>query len=190
MDSSDAPLRPLPRSPRDGNAVGAGGSAMATGGAGGNSSAAGNGAAGSSALGNNPAGGSGGGAMSDSDLSGAGGNGLPANIDPLSGDVCDAVNDVFAVSCTGAICHNSPAATGFIETDMSVYDYVGQPPVRNDPRCGLMIDPDNPEASLLLTKLNGNFPPAVNCGTRMPLNGEITPAQLECVADWLTQFSR
>ncbi len=183
--------------------MGSGGSALGAGGAGGSSadsstalSMGGSDLQGSGDLG---AGGTGGSSMAagGSDL-GAGGSAMSASGaggasmagGAPAGDVCDAYVQVFSVSCVGSICHDVAASGGFAASEAAAFAVVGVEASRVDPECGLLIDPDSPQDSLILTKLNGQTPSNVFCGAQMPLNDSLNPSQIDCVEDWLTQFQR
>ena len=48
---------------------------------------------------------------------------------------------------------------------------------------GLLIDPADPENSLMVRKLH----PAPSCGQRMPFGGMLTDDEIDCVTEWVTQ---
>ncbi len=104
---------------------------------------------------------------------------------------CDAYTEVFRVSC-GPSCHQN---VGVPIGDFGVnpedhLKYINRVSVR-DPGCGLIINPNEPLESLILTKVTGDFERGddVNCGAQMPVGSlEITQAQINCLADWVLQF--
>ncbi len=176
-----APLNQSDRSPSAG-AVAAGGSGaaddqVAMGGSGlGGSGLGGSGMAGSGMAGSGMAAGG----------SGTGGSGMAAGGSDLSVDdePCDAVSDVFQVSCAGASCHEAPTLGNFALGQAEAEALVDQPVILNG-GCGSFIDSANPLDSVILTKTNS--PPA--CGQPMPPSGSpISATQRECLISWLGQF--
>jgi hypothetical protein len=125
--------------------------------------------------------------------------GPPAEPDVAVGDTgsvveprerCDAMASVLAVSCGNGSCHTNPGATiGDFAVDLDAATaYVGRVSVRGE-SCGLVIDPDQPERSLLLTKVSGGYPSG--CGGAMPVGSfVITDDQVACLADWIERFGR
>jgi hypothetical protein len=105
--------------------------------------------------------------------------------------VCDAVTQVFMQSCGFNSCHGNPGATigDFAVGRAEAEAVVDQPSSRN-PACGLLIDSNDPARSLLVRKLTGDFPTSI-CGGLMPVIGrDLTRAEIDCVASWVTQFAR
>jgi hypothetical protein len=103
---------------------------------------------------------------------------------------CDAVTEVFQVTCGGGSCHTNRGAVfgDFGVGQAEAASYVSRGSVR-DPTCGLIIDPREPEDSLILTKVTGEYPSTGNCGGPMPVGSyEITDEQIDCIADWVEQF--
>jgi hypothetical protein len=104
---------------------------------------------------------------------------------------CDAYTQVFRPSC-GPSCHQNvgvPIGDFGYEPD-SALAYVNRVSVRNA-ECGLIINPNEPLESLILTKVNGEYPLGMNCGQPMPVGSiEITNAQINCLEDWVLQFQR
>jgi hypothetical protein len=102
---------------------------------------------------------------------------------------CDAYTEVFRPSC-GPSCHQNigvPIGDFGYEPD-SARDYINRVSVRNA-ECGLIINPNEPLESLILTKVTGEYPLGMNCGQPMPVGSiEITDAQIACLADWVLQF--
>ncbi|HMJ14393.1 MAG TPA: hypothetical protein VK524_23415, partial [Polyangiaceae bacterium] len=89
----------------------------------------------------------------------------------------------FQSSCSGSVCHSSAdASTGLDLITAGVGDrLVGVP---SSQACGErpLIDPANPEESLLLLKLEDTPP----CGSRMPLGGDpLTAEQKACIRTWV-----
>jgi hypothetical protein len=127
--------------------------------------------------------------------SGTGGSGSDQQLDAGDGKDpprvhCDAVAEVFRFKC-GPSCHQNP---GFDSGDFAV----GPDEARtfidrgstNGESCGLIINSSEPQNSLILTKLTGDYPKP-NCGADMPVGSfEITDEEIDCVSDWLEQFAR
>ena len=104
---------------------------------------------------------------------------------------CDAVAEVFVPRCGGGSCHSNSTATigDFAVGTAEAESFVDVPSVRNA-ACGLIIDSQNPSDSLILRKLIGDFPVPM-CGGPMPVSGgDLTDAQIDCVADWVQKFRR
>ncbi|HTV18393.1 MAG TPA: hypothetical protein VMG12_06970, partial [Polyangiaceae bacterium] len=136
-----------------------------------------------------------GGASSPGGSSGNGGSGAE---EPDAGNVvnepprnyCDAVSLVFTPTCGNGSCHTNRGATigDFGAGAAEAAAYVGRGSVRNA-ACGLIIDPIQPEQSLILTKVTGEYPQNMGCGGRMPVGSfEVTDEQIDCIADWVEQF--
>jgi hypothetical protein len=103
---------------------------------------------------------------------------------------CDAPTEVFKVTCGNGSCHSNRGAVigDFAVGPEEAASYVSRGSVR-DPTCGLIIDPREPKNSLILTKVNGQYPSDRNCGGAMPVGSvEITDEQIDCIADWVEQF--
>ncbi len=104
-------------------------------------------------------------------------------------EYCDAVTEVFQQVCGNGSCHSNPGATigDFAVSFERASAYVDRPSAR-DPSCGAIIDSERPGRSLLLLKMVGAQP--YGCGAIMPVGsfGEVTPQQVQCVADWVSQF--
>jgi hypothetical protein len=148
--------------------VGAAGSAMTMGGSGGGGMGLG-GQGGGNAGGSPPVGGEGGGAP--------------------SGMYCDAPGIVLIPKCGNSVaCHGAGSLSGdFGESEAKARTFVDRASLR-DPACGRYINSADPEASTLLTMTNGEAGP--NCyPVTMPLgSGDLPPEDLDCLADWLSQF--
>jgi len=142
------------------------------------------------------------GAGGRSGASGEGGNAGtgdgPGHDEPDAGDLvtppahvyCDAVNTVFRPTCGNGSCHTNEGAVigDFGVSAEKAASYVGRGSVR-DTDCGLIINPVEPQQSLILTKVTGGYPSDQNCGGRMPVGSfEITDEQIDCISDWVEQF--
>jgi hypothetical protein len=169
--------------------VGGRGGATSTAGRGGRSGAggavdAGTGDGSSGAAGE--AGSSGGSGGSGDDEPDAGNVVTPPRDDPY----CDAVSLVFTPTCGNGSCHTNKGATigDFGAGPEEAAAYVGRGSVR-DADCGLIINPVEPQQSLILTKVTGTYPTDQNCGGRMPVGSfEVTDEQIDCISDWVEQF--
>ncbi|HWO12478.1 MAG TPA: hypothetical protein VNN80_23435 [Polyangiaceae bacterium] len=105
---------------------------------------------------------------------------------------CDAPAKVFAESCGNGSCHTNRGATigDFAVGQAEAERYVGRSSVRNA-ECGLVIDPVEPQNSLILTKVNGEYPAELPCGGPMPVGSFlVTDEQIDCISDWVEQFRR
>ena len=105
---------------------------------------------------------------------------------------CDAHAVVFRETCGNGSCHTNRGATigDFAVGPAEAARYVGRSSVRNV-NCGLIIDPDEPQNSLILTKVTGEYPVDLPCGGPMPVGSiAITDEQIDCIADWVEQFQR
>jgi hypothetical protein len=160
-----------------GNA-GNGGSASTAAGAGGEGGAAGDGseppddnggAAGSSMAG---------GAGSD----GGGAAGAP----PVVGGDCDGF-DVLQTYCATSGCHGQPGSAfgDFASSEDAAREFIG---VESGIACagqGAIVDTDDPSASLLVTKINGE----AECGQPMPPTGvQLSDEEIACIEDWISGF--
>jgi predicted CxxxxCH...CXXCH cytochrome family protein len=153
-------------------ASGSGGSGSGNGGTGnGGSSNAAGGAAGSSGSGGSaPVGGSGPG--------------------PGLGNACDAYRTIFLVQCSGSSCHSEGTQNGVFAGD--------QPPAagalvdvtsRNGEECGVLVDPDNIEDSVILQMLRGDQGGACS-PVPMPIGEDaLDDDELDCVTEYLTALA-
>lgn len=100
-------------------------------------------------------------------------------------EACDVrVHEIFATVCAHAGCHqsNEPAQGLDLESAGVESRLVGVAPT--GPGCsGVLVDPKNPEKSLLYLKLT-DAPP---CGVPMPFGGaRLSSRDLGCVKSWIT----
>jgi hypothetical protein len=112
---------------------------------------------------------------------------------------CDAVTQVLGTSCGGFVCHGSPGRNALVYIDLvnapdeqTLGEYlVGRRAdytrVSDADSCPtgspeLLIDPQFPERSLILTKVLGTQA----CGDNMPSTGSLSPAQIECLTEWVS----
>ena len=107
---------------------------------------------------------------------------------PCSPTLSSIQSTIFGVACATAGCHvgkSAAAALDLTRADLSTL-LVG----RSASSCAgqTLVVPGKPEASLLLTKLNGHLPSG--CGDPMPPAGPPLSAQrLACVSSWITSLS-
>ena len=107
----------------------------------------------------------------------------------VAGPYCDAISIVFQYRC-GPSCHlNAGFKSGDFALGMDeARAYINRISARGE-HCGLMIDPNNPSKSLILTKITAEYPIGQDCGQPMPVGSiEITGSEIACVANWLEQF--
>jgi hypothetical protein len=128
---------------------------------------------------------------------GSGGDDPPAPVGGAGagnggGNVCDAYQTVFLQKCTGSNCHEEGSINGVFAGDNppAAADLVNQASSRGEP-CGVLVDPDDTSNSLILLMVEGTQDPFACFPLSMPLgaNDPLTPDELECVEDWLTQFA-
>jgi hypothetical protein len=151
--------------------AGAGGAVPSGGAAGTRGEPAGGGAAGA-----------GGGDVAAAGAGGGGGGGV----------VCEAYTTIIVPRCGNPTCHDSGSAQGAfaIEGDEAgLAEFIDRESTFSNCN-GLFIDSSNTENSLLLTKLANPVP--TGCGQlQMPLTGDfLTPEEITCMEDWLTQFAQ
>lgn len=97
------------------------------------------------------------------------------------------VERMFTERCGGAICHGAgaePAGGLDLESPGLAERMVGVP--AEECSGWVRIDPDDPDASFLIAKLEG---PPPGCGERMPFVGHLTPNEITCVRDWIVSVS-
>ena len=100
---------------------------------------------------------------------------------------CDAPTLVFQKSCDGPACHGAGSPFGGFADPESVESLVGATGIQG-PDCGAFIDPETPEASLILTRVTGE----TLCGapSNMPLGrAALSDEEVACLEDWLQQFA-
>ena len=161
-------------------------------GAAGTASAGEAGAAGAAGSGDAPAGGRGGAGGSGPVAGGSGGSGSGAGGSGVvaSGDVCDAYNDILAVKCNTAQCHGDGALNGEFAASFDAAAALVDVPSGRGEGCGLLIDPQDTDNSLILTMTNGQSDPAQCFPVLMPLGDDNLPAdEIACIQEWLTQFA-
>jgi hypothetical protein len=159
--------------------AGAGGGAGLGGGAGA-SSAAGAGGGGSQA--GSSAGGGGGSAGAGVAGSG-GGSTAAAGSSGSTGSVntCDGFA-VLAANCGTSGCHGEGSnLEDFADSEAAAREFIDAPGTL---ACGgqdVVIDTEDPAESLMVRKLSDDPP----CGQQMPPGGGLTPADVDCIEDWI-----
>jgi hypothetical protein len=116
------------------------------------------------------------GAGADSSAAGAAGSGTAG-----ASSACDGFA-ILAANCGTSGCHGARSNLGtFAASDKDARSYIG----RSGKICanlGVIIDPSDPPASLLIQKLS-DFPP---CGQSMPALGfPLSDADIACIEDWI-----
>jgi hypothetical protein len=111
----------------------------------------------------------------------AGGPSVAGNGGAASG-ACDGFG-ILQVKCGGANCHGAGAGNGnFAESEAIAAAFADQDPVTQ--ACamdGPVLDTANPRGSLLIQKVNGTVP----CGTAMPLVGQLSEEEIDCLEEWI-----
>lgn len=157
---------------------GVAGSTAGTGGVAGTAGNASGGMAGTAGTGG-VAGSAGSGAAGSAGSGGQGGSG--------GSTPCDAPGTVFAYSCSNLNCHSTYVQAASLDLQsMGVAMRVRDVDASLNDDCaghGKLVNVANPDASLMLTKLE-DAPP---CGNRMPdhLSAPLSAEQKQCVRDWV-----
>jgi hypothetical protein len=94
--------------------------------------------------------------------------------------------DVLQEYCATSGCHGPGSAFGdFASSEDAAREFIG---VESGLSCagqGAIVDTDDPSASLIVTKINGE----AECGSPMPLTGEqLTDEEIDCVEEWISGF--
>ena len=97
-------------------------------------------------------------------------------------DPLDVPTAVFKRNCNNEICHDSEEPAGDLDLDSPdlLSRLIGVPGTDCTER--LRIDPNNPDQSFLLDKLESRVP---ECGDRMPLGGSLPTDVIDCVRQWV-----
>lgn len=89
--------------------------------------------------------------------------------------------EVFTPSCAVAGCHGGSSPQ--LGLDLSAgRSYAAIVNVRSVETSRLRIAPGDPDASYLVSKVKGD---ATITGSRMPLGGALTPAEIALIVDWV-----
>lgn len=122
---------------------------------------------------------------------GSGGSGTGTAAPSGGGDYCDAPGLIFNTDTCGSSdrgCHAEGSLNGEFGTDEGTVRALLDEESVYGAACGLYIDSDNPEESLLLTMTTGTQNAACY-PLQMPLQSPpLTPEETDCIIDWLSQF--
>jgi hypothetical protein len=125
---------------------------------------------------------SGGGRGGSANAGSAGSSSAAGNGGSGSSGECDGF-DILKRSCDGENCHGAGTLNGnFAENEEIAAAFVGEAPVTM--ACseeGPVINTENPRGSLLIQKVNGTVP----CGGAMPLVGQLSEEQVDCLEEWI-----
>lgn len=96
----------------------------------------------------------------------------------------DVETDIFQPKCNTANCHNATDQAAQLDLESAG---IGSRVAGVTADCsGLLADPDNPEESVLYTKLDSD----PGCGTQMPLGGdELSAEEKNCILEWIAEQS-
>jgi hypothetical protein len=104
---------------------------------------------------------------------------------PGSGSGCPDILEIFTASCANTLCHEGPSAGAQLDlTSPNLESRL----VGVASNCGgrPLVDPDAPDNSFLLEKLESTAP---ECGSTMPFGSQLDPATLACVRVWVQGLS-
>jgi hypothetical protein len=98
----------------------------------------------------------------------------------------DVETDVFAIRCAGSICH-SPGDEPAGGLDLVSAGVAERITGVESPNCAgeVLAVPGDPDASLIIRKLSASPP----CGDRMPLVGDLSPAEAACISDFIEDLT-
>jgi len=111
----------------------------------------------------------------------AGGSSMAGNGGAASG-ACNGFA-ILARNCGGDNCHGAGTINGnFAESEDIAAAFADQEPVTEDCAMdGPVLDTENPRGSLLIQKVNGTVP----CGLAMPLVGQLSEQDIDCLEEWI-----
>ncbi|MCA1665660.1 MAG: hypothetical protein LC659_15565, partial [Myxococcales bacterium] len=97
----------------------------------------------------------------------------------------DVPSETFASRCATAGCHSADARAGSLDLESPAVAarLVG---VRATGGEGLLIDPDNSDASIIVRKLT----PSPPFGQQDPPGAPLDPATLGCIRDWVRRVAK
>jgi hypothetical protein len=119
-------------------------------------------------------------------VAGSEGEGAAGAPPVMEGDGCNGFL-VLQEYCATSGCHGQPGAPlgDFASSEDAAREFIG---VESGVACagqGAIVDTDNPSASLLITKMNGE----AECGQPMPPTGvQLTDEEIDCVEEWISGF--
>jgi hypothetical protein len=105
---------------------------------------------------------------------------------PVTAGGCNGF-EVLQQYCATSGCHGAPGGAfgDFASSEDAAREFIG---VESNLSCagqGAIVDTDDPSASLIVTKINGE----ADCGSPMPLTGEqLTDEEIACVEEWIAGF--
>jgi hypothetical protein len=112
----------------------------------------------------------------------AGGSSMAGNAGAGPSGACDGFG-ILQRNCGGDNCHGAGAMNGnFAESEDIAAAFADQDPVTE--ACsmdGPVLDTANPRGSLLIQKVNGTVP----CGLAMPLVGQLSEEDIDCLEEWI-----
>jgi hypothetical protein len=109
-----------------------------------------------------------------------------AFLNPVPDSGCDAPGTVFMTIC--AECHHAPPGQ-LGELDLNSPNVESRLVGVGSAACGsqnILVVAGQPDASYLYQKITS---PTPACGAQMPQVGTLTPAQIQCVATWITALA-
>lgn len=116
------------------------------------------------------------------DGGGPGGRGGSGQASAGSGDECDGFA-ILEANCGSSGCHGQGSLySNFAESEDAALSFVGESGESSCASEGPLINPDNPVSSIIIQKVTASSPP---CGTRMPVVGELTQAEVTCLQEWI-----
>jgi len=110
-----------------------------------------------------------------------GGSGGGASTAPSS-SACDGFA-VLATNCGSSGCHGDGSnLENFAASETAARAFIGKPGTLACTGQGDVIDPDDPDGSLMIQKLSSDPP----CGSSMPLGGStLSKSEIECIRSWM-----
>jgi hypothetical protein len=97
-----------------------------------------------------------------------------------SGGDCDGFM-ILATSCAGGNCHSGGGLSLFASDLETAEEFIDEPSGICGAGAGVMFDPANPSASLVIQKVRGTS----SCGGRMPIGGTLSEEEITCIEDWI-----
>lgn len=119
-------------------------------------------------------------------VAGSDGGGGAAGAPPVVEGDCDGF-EVLQTYCATSGCHGNPGSAfgDFASSEDAAREFIG---VESGIACagqGSIVDTDDPSASLLVTKVNGE----AECGQPMPPTGvQLSDDEIACIESWISGF--
>ena len=99
-----------------------------------------------------------------------------------SGDECDGFA-ILEANCGSSGCHGQDSLySNFAESEEAALTFVGESGESSCSAEGPLLNPENPVSSIIIQKVTASSPP---CGSRMPVVGELTQADVTCLQEWI-----